>query len=233
MPDAPGSGETESPSPEPGWFAKTLGGIGLIALSRQMAKHQVEDDIPGVTSPNPRAQKIAERATALVEEGGTDQEVIDEVTKIARGKARDLRIASTLVRQDGVWIEEPEPNRVVRILNAAAAGEPIAPPRPEQAARFAPIAEFNALDPAAAFEELKGLVPKLNEVESAYVTAFRSVGENGDNIPAIYPYWSKMLQSLRLVVGPDSGSEHIIVQSIAALNLATWQIPERGKQPSS
>jgi hypothetical protein len=38
------------------------------------------------------------------------------------------------------------------------------------------------------------------------------------------------VESLRVIVGPDSGSEHVIVQSIAALNLATWQIIERGKR---
>lgn len=152
--------------------------------------------------------------------------------EMARGKTRDLRIASTLVRQDGVWIEEAEPNRVVRILNAAATGEPIAAPRPEHAARFAPVAEFNALDPDVAYEELRGLVPQLNDVESGYVSAFRGVGESGDNLPAMFPHWEKTLKSLRVKVGPDSGSEHVIVQSIAALNLAQWQIIERGKRSS-
>ena len=110
-----------------------------------MAQDQADDDIPGVTSPNPRAEKISEHATALVEAGATDEEVLDQVVEMARGKTRDLRIASSLVRQDGVWIEEAGPNRVVRILNAAASGEPIASPRPEHAARFAPVAECNAL----------------------------------------------------------------------------------------
>jgi hypothetical protein len=61
--------------------------------------------------------------------------------------------------------------------------------------------------------------------------AFREAGKNGDNLPAMSRYWSKMLKSLRSVVGPDSGSENVIVQSIAALDLATWQIPERSQRP--
>jgi hypothetical protein len=121
----------------------------------------------------------------------------------------------------------------VRILNAAASGEPITAPRPEHALRFGPVAEFNALDPAVAYEQLNRLVPKVNEVESAYVAASRTVGENGSDIPAIFPHWLKMSESLRLVVGPDSESEHMIVGSIAALNLATWQIPERAKRTGS
>jgi hypothetical protein len=185
----PGSSE---PAPKAGWLARVVGGVGLIAVSHRMAQDQADDDIPGVTSPNPRAEKIAEQATALVEGGATDKEVLDQVTEMARGKTRDLRIACTLVRQDGVWIEEAEPNRVVRILNSAVSGEPVAAPRPEQAARFAPVAEFNALDPDVAYEDLRSLVPKLTEVESTYRSAFRGVGENGDNLPAMFPIGTRL-----------------------------------------
>jgi hypothetical protein len=226
--ESPGTGEPEHKA---GWLAKVAGGIGLIAVSYRMAKDQSDDDIPGVTSRNPRAQRIAERATSLVTAGEPDEKVMAEVTDMAKGRPRDLKIASSLVRQDGVWIEEEGPNRVVRILNAAATGGAIALPRPEHAARFSPIAEFNALDPDIAYDELKRLVPMLGELEFTYGKALREVGENGDNIPAMLPYWLKMLESLRSIVGPDSGSENVIVQSIAALSLARWQIPEQGKQP--
>jgi hypothetical protein len=232
MSSAAESPDTGGSEPKAGWLARTVGGIGLVAWSHRMAKDQADDDIPGVTSPNPRAQRIAERANSLVAAGASDEKVLAEVTEMAQGRPRDLKIASTLVRQDGVWIEEERPNRVVRILNAAATGETIGPPRPEHAARFDPIAEFNALAPDIAYEELKRLAPKVGEVESTYVKAFREVGENGDNIPEMFPYWRKMLESLRSIVGPDSGSENVIIQSIAALSLATWQIPERGKQAS-
>jgi hypothetical protein len=220
-------------APKPGWLTKVAGGIGLVAVSHRMAKDQADDDIPGVTSPNPRAQRIAERATSLVAAGESDEKVLAEVAEMAKGRPRDLKIASTLVRQDGVWIEEEEPNRVVRILNAAATGGAIAPPRPEHAARFGLIAAFNALDPDAAYDELKRLAPKIDQVEAAYVDAFREVGEDGDNVPAMFPYWSKMLESLRSIVGPDSGSDNVIVQSVAALSLATWQIPEQGNRRNS
>ena len=223
--ESPGSGE---PAPKPGWLTEVAAGIGLIAVSHRMAKDQADDDIPGVASPNPRAQRIAERASSLVAAGESDEEVLTEVADMAKNRPRDLKIASTLVRQDGVWIEEEGPNRVVRILSAAATGGSIAPPRPEHAARFGPIAEFSALDPGIAYEELKRQAPKLDEVEATYVRAFREVGENGDNVPAMLPYWRNMLESLRSIVGPDSGSGNVIVQSIAALSLATWQIPEQG-----
>ena len=61
--DPSGSGE---PGSKPGWLAKVIGGIGLVAVSHQMAKDQADDDIPGVTSSNPRAQRIVERATSLI-----------------------------------------------------------------------------------------------------------------------------------------------------------------------
>lgn len=225
--EPPGSGE---PAPKTGWLTKVAGGIGLIAVTHRMAKDQADDDIPGVTSPNPRAQRIAERASSLVSAGESDEKVLAEVAEMAKGRPRDLKIASTLVRQDGEWIEEEGPNRVVRILNAAATGGAITPPRPEHVARFGPIAEFNALDPDVAYEELKRLVPKLGEVESTYVKAFREAGEHGDDISAMFPHWRTMLESLTSFVGPDSGSENVIVQSIAALSLATWQIPEQGNR---
>ena len=226
-------GPSAGEPPKASWFAKVVGGVGMIAMSRQMAKEQSDDDIPGVTTPNPRAQRIVERAGTLVKAGVADGEVLAEVIEMAKDRTKDLKIASTLVRQDGVWMEEEGPNRVVRILNAAAAGEAITPPRPEHAARFLPVAEFNALDPDVAYEELRGLVPQIDDVESSYLAAFRGVGENGDNISALYPYWRKMSESLRVIVGPDSGSEHVVVQSVAALNLATWQIPERANRTSN
>jgi hypothetical protein len=95
----PGYGE---PAPKANWLARVVGGIGLVAVAHRMAQDQADDDIPGITTPNPRAEKIAKSATALVEGGATDEQVLEQATEMARGKTRDLRIASTLVRQDGV-----------------------------------------------------------------------------------------------------------------------------------
>jgi hypothetical protein len=218
-------------TPRSGRLARA-GGLGLVAyFLHRKAKEHAEDDIPKFTTSNDRARSLADRASSLIEAGESDEVVLAVIAKMAGRHTRDLKIASTLIRQRGLWIEEEGPNRVVRILSAAATGKAIAPPRPEHAARFAPVAEFNALDRVIAYERLRALVPEVDEVESAYFGDLRDLDDGNSLAKARHS--SKMLESMRAIVGPEAGSENVIVQSTSALDLARWHFGERNKRSGS
>ncbi len=226
-----GSAESEPPK---GWWSKTISGLVLLGALRKMSKLDEERDIPGVTRYSARAARLSQLATQLVHSGASDNEVIAALEAESKGRTRHLHIASSMIRAEGLWVEVEESNRIVRLLEAVANCEPVAPPRPEHQVRFADIGRFQSLNPDVAYEELKSKVPALQELEDSIVEATlrdRAAGED-EQSQGLAKY-RHALRVLRTMVGPESGSSDVIVASTVANGLATWQLLQQTPDTSS
>jgi hypothetical protein len=221
--------ESESRERQPGIVAKILGTAVLVAVTKRFAKLDEDRDVPRVVHGNPRAQMLAARADQLISDGEGDDAAVAELVDLSEGRRSDLKTASAWARQDGRWTELERPNHVVRLLNAAATGGPVLPPRPEHAERFAELGRFDALPRAVAFAELKALIPELAEMEAAIRSAAERDRAHGVGDEAGVEQWRATISRLRTVVGPHARVDGVLGRSSVARDVAWGQLAEAAR----
>jgi hypothetical protein len=220
-----------NPGREPGFFTKLLGTAAVVAVTKRLARLDEERDVPRLVKGNLRAQMLAARADEMVSDGYADEAAVAELVELAKSRHSDLKTASAWARQDGRWTELEHPNHVVRILNAAATGGPVVPPRPEHAERFAELGRFDALPPAVAFSELKDVIPELADMEVAIRSAAERDRANGMGDGAGLDQWRATISRLRSVVGPDAHAEGILIRSSVARDVAWAHLARVARRP--
>jgi hypothetical protein len=129
-----------------------------------------------------------------------------------------------LERQDGRRIELEGPNRVVRLLEAAAEDREVEAPRPEHQERFAELGEFASLPPSIAFRRLVELVPELATMESLIAAAAAMERPVGDDSTAGTREWIDMCLKLDALVGPHSNHKSTLLRSQVAQDIARWEL---------
>ena len=113
---------------------------------------------------NEHATRIARQAEALARSGCEDEEAAAQLRQLAgesRRWHRPLAEAAQLLRVNGEHLESRWRHRAVRLLSAAASGQPVASEEPAQRARFDLLEHLSELPTGAAFEELATREPRL------------------------------------------------------------------------
>jgi hypothetical protein len=208
------------------FVAKLLGTAAIATVLKRFATVDEDREIPRVVKGNPRAQMLAARTEELIDTGDTDDSIVAELVREARGRRSDLKTASAWARQDGRWTELERPDHIVRVLNAAATNQAVAPPLPRHAQRFVELGRFAALPQDVAFRELKELVPELAEMEATIHAAAERDRANGIGAAAGFDEWRSMRTRLHSIVGPQAHGEGTLIRSSVARDVAWVQLAE-------
>ncbi len=128
-------------------------------------------DLPSRDATSPRfavltehATRIAELAETLARSGLEDEKAAAQLRQVAgesRRWHRPLAEAAQLLRVNGEHLESRWRHRAVRLLSAAASGQPVATEEPAQRARFDLLEHLSELPSGVAFEELATREPRL------------------------------------------------------------------------
>ncbi len=120
------------------------------------------------------ATRIAELAETLARSSREDDQAAAELRLLAhesRHWRRPLAEAAQLFRVNGEHLESRWRHRAVRLLSAAASGQPVAAAEPAQLARFDLLERVSALPAGQAFDELAAREPKLLALRQQLVRA--------------------------------------------------------------
>jgi hypothetical protein len=120
------------------------------------------------------ATRIAELAESLARSGREDDEAATELRRLAgdsRRWRRPLAEAAQLFKVNGEYLETRWRHRAVRLLAAAANGQPVPPEEPDQRARFDLLEHLSELAPELAFEELAAREPRLLTLREQLLSA--------------------------------------------------------------
>jgi hypothetical protein len=206
-------------------------GIGLQHAYRAMA----EDDAayPATVMLTDDSKLIHDRAVELAKDRREDLDAVGELTRLARGKTRDLKAAARSLRMFGQYQEDPIANRAFRLLQAATLGTGVQPVSPHQMAVMDRIAELGGGSLQDHFAKLVELEPRLarlaDQARSGRFGRFPAMPETGVVSPepllAAAAAANEVRQRIKIVlvplVGPEAASQDVVLRSFRAQIWAT------------
>jgi hypothetical protein len=201
------------------------------------AKRGQDRDRPHIVSTSAESQPVLERARELAAAGREDSEGVAALRALAGRSRRALRQAERASRLAGYHHERREANIANRLLKAAVADEPVQAPGDGDVERIHVVEEFFALSRPEQWALLWEMQPRLRQLESDV-----DAGHFGDpHAPLTTPIdevdrahvrasvrgMLKLTGELRRLVGPDSGSEDLLLGSESAFETARWHLVHR------
>ena len=202
--------------------------MAAAVVAPVLARIDSERAVPRFVKPNERAVALAGRADELVDDDVDDATAVAELCARAGGRGGDLKIASALARQSGLWAEVPRCNRAVRLLEAAATRTPVAPPSPDHVAAFAVLGRLFDLPPSDGLAELAARVPALLHIERSVRTDAARAAAAGLGPEAFLAELAS--PGLGAVVGPTAASTDPVVRSHVAWHVAHGGLIEAARQ---
>ncbi len=169
----------------------------------------------------PFADELEQRAQTLVAEGWNDADAIAALIEQAGSNTDQLVIASRCAKLGGAWMELREQNRVVRLLEAAASGEPIECLSVEQEELFSLIESWASMNGDDAFTVLSKIEPRLMDLCSEMKTTaenlrFNETKSEDEQRTEWLKYSLDIPKKLMSLVGEKSEAEGVIIRSQTA-----------------
>ncbi len=187
-------------------WRRVLAAVGVLAYFKKTQRAGISDDVPAVAGASNRVAELADRALELGEAGREDKAAVEELIRLAYGRAGSLRRAAAAIRSNGWHHEYRGADCANRLLLAAATGGPISEVPPEQERVFAWTDRLRADSPEQGFAMLAEREPRLLAVRDAIVTQAR---EQADTERV----WDLLIEALQPMLGPQSESGDALLRT--------------------
>ena len=190
----------------------------------------------------PVGDAVFRRAVALAAEGCEDAAAVGELRAISHADRGSLGEAERLSRVGGNHLERATENRRYRLLMAASGNRAVEPARPQDVARLAAVAEFEALGPVEGWQRLVAAEPRLIALEGEVRTgafvrpdtlAVASLrgSDRRRHRRDVARRWFALRDRVDELLGPCSAQADALLNSRAARDAAFSHLQKLGMDP--